>query len=260
MANFQTHITAGVLTSGVLSTTAMAASLVNPRDALFLTVAGTVGSILPDIDLESSRQSKMIFSGFGIFFAFVALFHYSHVLSIAELCLLWIGIYAFIRYMLWRIFNASTTHRGIFHSLLANATFAAAGVVIFFYLLEKSDIVAWLGGVIVFLGAMLHLVLDEMYSIDFNGNRVKRSFGTALKVYDYAKPISSLTMAAVLGGLLYIAPTTNRFSAVVQSKENWAYMERRLLPRGKWFDIREIRAKLAEAAHAEEPETTGSIK
>ncbi len=124
MANFQTHITAGVLTSGVISTAAMAAAVVTPNEAMFLTIAGTVGSILPDIDLESSKQSRTVFGAFGIFFAFIALFHYSQFLSIAELSLLWLAIYIFIRHFIWRLFNEFTVHRGLFHSFLANAFLA----------------------------------------------------------------------------------------------------------------------------------------
>ena len=143
MANFQTHITFGVLTSGVIATTLMAAAVVTPNEAIFLTVAGTVGSVLPDIDLEASRQSRTIFGGFGIFAAFIALFQYSQFLSIAELSLLWLGIYMFVRYFIWRMFNEFTIHRGIFHSLLASLFFGSVGTLIFYYLLDKTDIVAW---------------------------------------------------------------------------------------------------------------------
>jgi hypothetical protein len=258
MANFQTHITVGVLTSGVLSTVAMAASLVNPRDALFLTVAGTIGSILPDIDLDYSRQSKTVFGGFGVFFAFVALFHYSQVLSIAELCVLWTAIYLLVRQLIWRMFNSLTMHRGVFHSFLASLTFAAAGVALFYHLLEKSDIVAWLGGALVLIGSLTHLLLDEIYSIDFGGNRVKRSFGTAMKFFNYENPLSAGLMAAALAGFLYLTPPSHNFVLMVKSPENWAYLQHRLLPKGKWFDLDELRAKLA-AARQQEPATTSSV-
>jgi len=258
MANFQTHITAGVLTSGVISTAAMAAAIVTPNEAMFLTIAGTVGSILPDIDLESSKQSRTVFGAFGIFFAFIALFHYSQFLSIAELSLLWLAIYIFIRHFIWRLFNEFTVHRGLFHSFLANAFFGVVGATIFYNFLEKSDTVSWMGGAIIFIGALTHLLLDELYSIDFAGNRVKRSFGTAMKLFDYKKPASAGLMALVLVGMLYAAPPTDNFVALVKSSDNWAYLRTRLLPEGKWFDIKKLRLNLANSRD-ENPRNTGSV-
>ncbi len=259
LANFQTHITVGVLTSGLISTVAMAAAVVTPSDAVFLTIAGTMGSIMPDIDLEGSKQSKTVFAGFGIFFAFIALFHYSQYLSIAELCLLWLAIFVSVRYFIWRLFHEFTVHRGLFHSLLANIFFAVTGAAIFYNLLEKSDTVAWMGGAIIFIGALTHLLLDELYSIDFAGNRVKRSFGTALKLYDYKKPATGVIMTVALLGVLYLTPPAGNFYTLVKSPANWAYLQTRLLPQGDWFDFRELRLKLAESAD-DGPQTTSSVK
>ena len=258
MANFQTHITVGVLTSGLISTVAMAAAVVTPSDAIFLTIAGTIGSIMPDIDLEGSKQSRTVFGGFGIFFAFIALFHYSQFLSIAELCLLWLAIFVTVRYFIWRLFHEFTVHRGLFHSLLANIFFGVTGATIFYNLLEKSDTVAWMGGAIIFIGALTHLLLDELYSIDFAGNRVKRSFGTALKLFDYKKPTSAILMTVVLAGVMYVAPPAGNFYTLVKSSDNWMYLQTRLLPKGKWFDIKELRLKLADSDD-EAPEITGSV-
>ncbi len=258
MANFQTHITVGVLSSGLISTVAMAAAVVTPNDAIFLTIAGTLGSILPDIDIESSKQSRTIFAGFGIFSGFIALFHYSQFLSIAELCLMWLAIFITIRYFLWKLFHEFTVHRGLFHSLLANIFFGVVGVTIFYNFLEKTDTVAWMGGAIIFIGALTHLLLDELYSIDFAGNRVKRSFGTALKLFDYKKPASALLMTAVLAGFLFVAPPVGNFYTLVKSSENWAYLRTRLLPQGKWFDIKGLTVQLADSDE-DVPLTTGSI-
>ncbi|MCP4936226.1 MAG: metal-dependent hydrolase [bacterium] len=259
MADFQTHITVGVLTSGVIATVAMAAALVTPSEAVFLTIAGTIGSILPDIDLEGSKQSRTVFASFGMFFAFIALFHYSQFLSIAELCLLWLAIYIFIRYFLWKLFHEFTVHRGIFHSLIGNIFFGVAGAAIFYNFLEKTDTVAWMGGSIIFIGALTHLLFDELYSIDFAGNRVKRSFGTAMKLFDYKKPASAILMTAVLGGILYVAPPVGNFYTLVKSSDNWSYLRTRLLPQGKWFDIRALRLRLADSDE-EAPTVTGTIE
>ena len=258
MANFQTHITVGVLTSGLIATAAMAAAVCTPSDAVMLTVAGTLGSILPDIDLEGSKQSRGVFGGFGLFFSFLALFQYSQFLSIAELSIMWLAIFISVRYFLWKLFHEFTVHRGLFHSLLASVFFGVVGVIIFFKLLDKTDTIAWMGGAMIFIGSLTHLLLDELYSIDFAGNRVKRSFGTAMKLYDYKRPASAVLMVVSLGGALFFTPPAHNFYSLVKSSENWSYLRSRLLPEGKWFDIKELRFKLADNAE-EFPSVTSSI-
>ena len=44
---------------------------------------------------------------------------------------------------------------------------------------------AWLTGLFVLIGFIIHLVLDEIYSVDVEGAVIKKSFGTALKLFDY---------------------------------------------------------------------------
>ena len=56
------------------------------------------------------------------------------------------------------------------------------------------------------IGAFSHLVLDEIYSVDFSGNqiRVKRSFGTALKLWDRKSPYTSTLAFVAMCGLAYV--------------------------------------------------------
>ena len=52
------------------------------------------------------------------------------------------------------------------------------------------------------MGYLMHLVLDEAYSVDFNNKRIKRSFGTALSLFKKNRFINIF--------LLYIAFGTYR--------------------------------------------------
>ena len=245
MANFRTHMTVGVVASGLLSTVAMAAALVTPSEALVLTMAGAVGGILPDIDLEKSKQSGYIFGGLGVFFAFVTMFRYSQSLSIAELWLMWIGIFVLVRYVIWKGFHGFTVHRGVFHSLLASIVFGLVAVVLFSNLLHKTPTVSWMAGGFVTFGCLVHLLLDEMYSIDFGNNRVKRSFGTALKLFDYKNPLSAGALIGV-GALAYmLTPASEDFFGLFNSPDNWAYLRNRLLPAGSWFDLKAMGIQLS---------------
>ncbi len=238
MANFQTHIIAGIVTGGLASTVALAGAIISPTDAVALTLAATIGSILPDIDLESSKQSRYMFGSLGVFFAFVVLFKYSQFLSILELWVLWVSIYALFRYVLYKFFHGYTRHRGIFHSQLAAVFFGLIGVLLFHNILLKSPTVSWFGGAFVLIGAYSHLILDEIYSVDFANNRVKRSFGTAVKLFDFRHPVNSLAMLAIVAGFFVVTPPYKEFVDLIGTKDNWVYIQGRMLPKdGKWFNL-----------------------
>ena len=173
----------------------------------FLTIAGTIGSIMPDIDLENSKQSRGVFGGFGILLAFmgaVSLFKiFVHCRALS-----YVGG-NLRRCEIFLLETCSTNSPPIedFSTPCWRAYFLAPLVPRCFYnLFDKSDIVAWMGGALIFIGAITHLLLDELYSIDFAGNRVKRSFGTAMKLFDYRKPASALLMStAACGNLVFCA-------------------------------------------------------
>ncbi|MEL6873662.1 MAG: metal-dependent hydrolase, partial [Pseudomonadota bacterium] len=74
MANFATHIGVGTVVSGVMATMTLAADILSPDSLMAVTLAGVLGSVIPDIDLKDSRASRAIFSGLAFFFAFCVMF------------------------------------------------------------------------------------------------------------------------------------------------------------------------------------------
>ena len=91
MANFPTHIAVGTVVSGALATVTVAADMVAPENMVAVTLAGVLGSVLPDIDLKDSRPSRAMFAGLGVFFSFAVLFSLERKYSIAEMLILWLG-------------------------------------------------------------------------------------------------------------------------------------------------------------------------
>jgi hypothetical protein len=91
MANFPTHIAVGTVVSGALATVTVAADMVAPENIVAVTLAGVLGSVLPDIDLEDSRPGRAMFAGLGVFFSFVVLFSLERKYSIAEMLVLWLA-------------------------------------------------------------------------------------------------------------------------------------------------------------------------
>src|SRR5215468_533510 len=117
MANFPTHIAIGTVVSGALATVTTAAELMAPENIVAVTLAGVLGSVLPDIDLKDSRPARAIFAGLAVFFSFAVLFSLERRYSIAEMLILWLGTLVFVRYAGRALFFRFSYHRGIWHSL-----------------------------------------------------------------------------------------------------------------------------------------------
>ncbi len=237
MANFSTHIGAGTVQAGVLATLTLAADVVAPENLVAVTLAGVLGSVLPDIDLKDSRASKLMFAGLGVFSSFVFLFAFAEHYSVLELMVLWLSTLVAVRYGLHALFHRLSVHRGVWHSLLAGVFWAAMTAFTMYSILGRHEGVAWLGGGFLFVGYVQHLLLDEIYSVDVMNRRIKSSFGTALKIYDSRYRAASIAMAAAAVAAVLVAPSTRAFIDGVTQRELWAGLNQRLLPEGKWFGV-----------------------
>lgn len=235
MANFPTHIGIGALASGMLATLTLAADVIAPENLVVVTAAGVLGSVLPDIDLKDSKPSRAMFFGLATFFAFVALFAGAGRYSIAELWILAILTFLFIRYVAFYFFHRFSYHRGIFHSLLAAVFFAFTTAVVYRYVLGRPDGVSWLAGGFMAAGYIVHLTLDEIYSVDVMDTRLKASFGTALKFWDHHHLGHSAMMAAATAGVFLLTPSAKPFVQGVTSPALWSSLRGQLLPQDKWF-------------------------
>jgi LexA-binding, inner membrane-associated putative hydrolase len=237
MANFTTHIGVGTIVSGGLATLTLAANVIAPENLIAVTLAGVLGSVLPDIDLKDSRPSRALFSGLAVFFSFVVLFTFAQRFSVAELWILWLGTLLGVRYLAHAIFHRMSYHRGIYHSILAALFFAFFTAVIYKHLLGRHEGVAWLAAAFMFVGYMVHLTLDEIYSVDVMDTRIKASFGTAIKFLDKKHPGHSAAMAIAAIAAFILTPSTSTFVDGMRSREVWAGLHQRLLPRDRWFGV-----------------------
>lgn len=253
MANFTTHIAVGTIVSGALATLTLAANVVPHESLVAVTLAGVLGSVLPDIDLKESRPSRAMFAGLGIFFSFAVLFSCAGKYSIAELWVLWLGTLVGVRYGLHAIFHRIAVHRGIWHSILALVFCSLLAALIFKYILGEADGVAWLAALFMGVGFLTHLVLDELYSVDVMDTRLKASFGTALKLVDVHRWKDTVAMAACTAGLIAISPPTGTFVQGLSSQTMWAGLQHQFLPRESWFGLIEVRHQIATAPPAAAP-------
>jgi hypothetical protein len=237
MANFPTHIAIGTVVSGGLATLTLAADVVEPENLVAVTLAGVLGSVLPDIDLKDSRPSRAMFSGLAVFFSFAVLFTFATKYSVAEMMILWLGTLFLVHNIAQYVFHRLSHHRGIWHSLLAAVFCACVTAIVYARLLGRNEGVAWLAGGFMLTGYLVHLVLDEIYSVDVMDTRIKASFGTALKPIDLHHPGSSAAMAVATIVAFLFAPPTKMFVDGMASPALWGGLQQRLLPRerDRWF-------------------------
>lgn len=212
MANFNTHLNVAVISSGLASAALLSATHIDFNSALWLWFLGIIGGLLPDIDSDNSTSLDTIYGMFTLTAVLVVLKSITgQPLSFIQLIITALLVYGIMRYLIRPLFEKVTVHRGSCHSLLF-LLLAALLVTLLTCRLNhgytaQADIIAWLSGGFVFFGGLIHLLLDEIYSVDLCNVRVKRSFGTALKLADFNN--KSITLLIIIGitGLAYVAPS-----------------------------------------------------
>ena len=113
-----------------------------------------------------------------------------------------ISIYFVVRYGVAMLFLAYSTHRGNCHSLAA-MLFAGVVTAMAAYQLTGDAVLSWSYGCAVMIGVLIHLVLDEVYAVDFAGVRLKKSFGSAIKMLSMDAPIAGLALVVATLFLLF---------------------------------------------------------
>ena len=235
MADFRTHVAGAAAVSGsaVLCLTMAGAATQQSLLAYFL--LGVLGGLLPDVDSDSSIPIRVAFSIAGIICGFLAAFAAGKNLSLAEVFAIWLVCYLTVRHAAFTVFARYTVHRGLIHSIPAAVLCGLITTVIADRLFAASPLQAWFCGAFVILGFVVHLILDEAYSVDLMGMQWKRSFGTALTLGSLRDPIGTLGLYAGVAALSYVAPPTHSFLALISGPRARQTLTSRLLPDGVWF-------------------------
>lgn len=182
MAGFKTHITTSTALGVGYGAGAFLFYGVPLPTCLLAGGLCSVSGMLPDIDSDSGvpLRESLAFAAAVVPMMMVERFR-EMGLAPESIVLGGAIVYLLIRFGLGKLLKNYTVHRGMFHSLPACLIFSEVA----FLLCHCEDINLRFykaGGVA--LGFMSHLVLDELWSIGFKGGiRIKRSFGTAIKVW-----------------------------------------------------------------------------
>lgn len=206
MASYQGHLSVSVVLGACYGG---AGALYGNQDwgpAFLAAGVTTVGGLLPDLDSDSGVPVRELF---GLTAVLAPLLLFTRVrdagFTLDQTVVVLAGVYVLIRYGLSEVFKRGTVHRGMFHSLPA---MLIAGLAVFLgYHSPDRGLRLYLAcGVM--LGFLSHLILDELYSVDFTGVtvRLSKSAGSALKLTSSSWPATAVTYM-ILSCLVYVAWT-----------------------------------------------------
>ena len=230
MANFKTHLNGAFAVSGILGLVSYKAGLVNGHEFLLCVAIGTIGGLLPDVDSDNSTPIKLGFDAASLIVAFALIIHWRAQLSLLSLLALWLAAYGIMRYGIFALFTKLTVHRGIIHSIPYMAVLALGLVCVNAYVFNTSIILSWLYGLFLFIGALVHLGLDEAYSVDLLNRRLKRSSGTAMKFYQQQQRHYYVALYVLIAAALFVAPPFTPFWQKVSDPITWWLFRQGLLP------------------------------
>lgn len=183
MAGYREHVTV----SGLLGVAyAFAAVFMFGYSIVQATIAAIltwIAGMLPDLDSESGKPVKELFS---VTAALAPLFLMQHVHAMGvhgdRIMLFSLLGYGAVRYGGALVLAKLTVHRGMFHSIPA---LLIAGELTYLAYHSPDPRVRVLMAIGVCLGFLSHLVLDEMYSVQWDGAKIRlaKSAGSALKFF-----------------------------------------------------------------------------
>jgi hypothetical protein len=165
----------------------------------------TLGGLLPDLDSDSGVPVRELFGISAAAFASILYFPLKRRFGLPpeQALVIAAAAYFLIRYGASSLFRRITVHRGMFHSIPA---MLIAGLVVYL-LFPTEDLLLkiYLGGAVM-VGFLSHLVLDEIYSVDFMGVAIRfnKYAGSAVK-FGSSSWGATLTCYAILIALCYVA-------------------------------------------------------
>jgi hypothetical protein len=203
VADFKSHITGSTIVGvgyGYWGVTSQSMSI---ESGILAGGLCAVSGMLPDLDSDSGiplRETSMFVA------AIVPILMIDRFrdlgLSHEAMALAAMLVYIAIRFIAVEFFKRYTVHRGMWHSIPAALS---AGLLAYLVMPCQSESARVYKSMAVVLGFVVHLSMDEIWSIDMSGGfRLKKSFGTALKFFG-GSALANLSVYGKLALLLYVA-------------------------------------------------------
>ena len=239
MANFNTHFAVAAGASAVISGVMLSMEVLYPTEAILAFALGTFGGLMPDIDSDNSKAIGIGFSAISLLITILAIFMKSSTYSIIEMLIMAGVIFSAVRFGLTGVFRKISKHRGMFHSIPVALIWGVITAIVMHIFFGLSSLLSWVYGIMVTYGYIVHLILDEIYSVDLRNRRIKKSSGTAFKFFKLktkTDKIQNVLIYISLFLLIYVAPDFVLVQEALFSLEAFQNFMDVLLPYdGKWF-------------------------
>ena len=221
MASFEQHVNGAVIATGIMIVPLHTASLLNVEQSLIALALGLIGGILPDLDSDNSKPLQIVFKIFSIFLPLIILLSLFGESTLFELMGYWILSSFILHITLFKIFTTITIHRGVVHSVPMGILFGQITTYIFYTSLSYDIIFSTLAGLFLTYGFFIHLLLDELVSLNALGIKMKKSFGTAFKFYDANNIFGTLFLYILVIGFFFLIPiNTDVFMEIFEVMKN----------------------------------------
>jgi membrane-bound metal-dependent hydrolase YbcI (DUF457 family) len=204
VADFKTHITGSTIVGIAYGYWGVSSQSMSLESGILAGGLCAVSGMLPDLDSDSGiplRETSM-FAAAVIPILMLERFR-DLQLSHESMALAAMLIYVGIRFVGVEFFKRFTVHRGMWHSIPAAAT---AGLLAYLAMPCPSESIRVYKSIAVILGFLVHLFLDEIWSLNLGSGRLrpKKSFGSALKLFGNSQ-LTNLFIYAQVAVLAYLA-------------------------------------------------------
>jgi len=206
MASFEQHLNTAVISSGLIIAPLHASGILDINQSLLALTFGLIGGALPDIDSDNSKPVQIIFRILSIFVPLMVLLSISTPLSIVTMLLFWLVSSSVLYLIFFKLLLSFTVHRGVFHSIPMGLLMGQGVIYLFYFILQFDIATSTIAGLFLFFGFLTHLILDELVSLNAFGMEVKKSLGTALKLYDRENLIGTSIVYILIVTLYFILP------------------------------------------------------
>jgi hypothetical protein len=206
LASFEQHINISIVATGIIIVPLHHAGILSTYDSLISLSLGSIGGILPDLDSDNSKPVQIVYKMLSIFLPLLFLFSFGDNLSLLHLAIAWLISSIVLSFTVFKLFVMMTSHRGIFHSVPMGILFSQLTILLSIHIFHTSLHLALTNGFFIFYGFIIHLLLDELFSLNALGIKIKKSFGTAFKFYDKNNLIGTFILYVLIIILATLIP------------------------------------------------------
>lgn len=216
MADFKSHITGSTIVGIAYGYWGISQQSMTLESGIVAAGLCSVSGMLPDLDSDSGiplRETSMFVAAIV---PILMIDRFRDVgLSTEAMAVAAMLVYIAIRFIAVEFFKRYTVHRGMWHSIPAALT---AGLLAYLVMPCMSESVRVYKSMAVVLGFIVHLTMDEIWSLDLRHGRIKKSFGTALKFYN-ADQLANLSVYVKLVLLIWLALNDRGISDRIQERQ-----------------------------------------